>query len=49
MEPFSLTLGVLGVSGLFSAGLEAIDQFSAAKTYREDYQLFVTKTNIERP
>jgi len=48
MEPISLTLSVLSVSGLFSAGLEAIDQFSAAKTYGEDYQLFVTKTNIER-
>jgi hypothetical protein len=48
MEPISLTLSVLSVSGLFSAGLEAIDQFSAAKTYGEDCQLFVTKTNIER-
>jgi len=48
MEPVGLTLGVLGVSGLFSAGLEAIDQFLAAKTYGEDYQLFVTKTNLER-
>jgi len=48
IEAIGLTLGVLGVAGLYSTALDAIDRFSAAKSYGEDYQLFVTKANIER-
>jgi len=48
IEAIGLTLGILGVASLYSTALDAIDRFSAAKSYGEDYQLFVTKANIER-
>jgi predicted DNA-binding protein (UPF0251 family) len=48
MEPISFTIGVAGISGLFSASLDALDRISAAKSYGTDYHLFTTKLSSER-
>jgi len=45
IDPAGLTLGL---AGLYSAAVEVIDRISAAKSYGEDYQLFVTKVRTER-
>jgi hypothetical protein len=48
IEAIGLTLRILSVAGLFSTTLDAIDWFIAARSYSEDYQLLITKVNIER-
>jgi len=45
IDPAGLTLGI---AGLFSTVVEVIDRISAAKSYGDDYQLFVTKVATER-
>ncbi|KAF8540112.1 hypothetical protein BDD12DRAFT_735326, partial [Trichophaea hybrida] len=45
IEPIGLTIGL---ASLFTSTLNILDRISAAKTYGEDYRLFVTKVNIER-
>jgi len=48
MEPISFTIGVAGLSGLLTASLEVLDHIYTAKSYGEDYDLFITKIEIER-
>jgi hypothetical protein len=48
MDPFSITIGVAGLSGLLTASLEVLDHIYTAKSYGEDYDLFITKIEIER-
>jgi hypothetical protein len=48
MDPMSIIFGTLGVSGLFSATLDALDRISAAKSYGSDYHLFIAKVATER-
>lgn len=38
----------LGIAGLFSTTVEVVHRSSAAKSYSENYQLFVTKVVTER-
>ncbi|KAF8252076.1 hypothetical protein K440DRAFT_491309, partial [Wilcoxina mikolae CBS 423.85] len=45
MEPVGLTIGLVS---LFTSPLTILERITAAKTYGEDYHLFVTKVNIER-
>jgi len=45
IDPAGVTLGI---AGLFSTVVEVVDRISAAKSYGEDYQLFVTKAVTER-
>jgi len=48
VDPIGLTLGLAGLSGLFTASLEVLDHIYAAKSYGSDYHLFVTKVETER-
>jgi hypothetical protein len=45
VDPISLALGL---AGLYTTILDVLDRISAAKSYRKDYDLFVTKVEIER-
>jgi hypothetical protein len=48
VDPAGLALGLAGLSGLFSASLDALDRISAAKSYGTDYHLFTTKLSSDR-
>jgi len=45
MDPFGITLSIVG---LFAASLDVLDRISAAKSYGNDYQIFVAKVETER-
>lgn len=45
MDPFGITLSI---AGLFAASLDVLDRISAAKSYGNDYQIFVAKVETER-
>jgi len=45
VDPIGLAFGL---AGLYTTSLEVLDRISTAKSYGEDYDLFVTKVEIDR-
>ncbi|KAF8252068.1 hypothetical protein K440DRAFT_636246 [Wilcoxina mikolae CBS 423.85] len=48
VDPIGLAFGLAGLPGLFTACLDILDRVSDARSYGEDYHIFVAKLKTER-